>query len=130
MEDKKTKKNRGLGRGLNALFDGPDFNDTIVKDGSDKVENSDGVTIIKLRDIEPNKNQPRKTFDAEKLDALLIKCALPCSTDIDMAILYKNSLGDKKRSSDGIDIIICSDIGESSVVKMTLKEYADFLGIN
>ena len=67
---------------------------------------------------------------AEKLDALLIKCALPCSTDIDMAILYKNSLGDKKRNSDGIDIIICSDIGESSVVKMTLDEYADFLGIN
>ena len=70
MEDKKTKKTRVLGRGLNALFDGPDFNDTIVKDTLEKTENADGVTIIKLRDIEPNKNQPRKTFDAEKLEAL------------------------------------------------------------
>ncbi len=66
---------------------------------------------------------------SSKLDELLKKCALPCSTNIDMNTLYKNSLGDKKRNSDGIDIIICSDIGESSVVKMTLDEYSDFLGI-
>lgn len=67
---------------------------------------------------------------ADKLDTLLKKCALPCSTDIDMNVLYKNSLGDKKRNSDGIDIIICSDIGKSAVVKMTLKEYANFLGLD
>ncbi len=67
---------------------------------------------------------------ADKLDELLKKCALPCSTDIDMNILFKNSLGDKKRNSDGIDIILCSEIGKSSVVKMTLKEYSDFLDIN
>ncbi len=66
---------------------------------------------------------------ADKLDALLKKCALPCSTDIDMNILYKNSLGDKKRNTNGIDIIICSDIGESAVVRMSLDEYAAFLGI-
>lgn len=71
MEDKKTKKARGLGRGLNALFEGPDFSEDIVKERKEEIaENTDGVTVIKLRDIEPNKNQPRKTFDAEKLEAL------------------------------------------------------------
>ncbi len=71
-----------------------------------------------------------KACVSDKLDALLKKCALPCTTDIDMKTLYNNSLGDKKRSTDGIDIILCSDIGKSDVVKMTLKEYSDFLGIN
>lgn len=67
---------------------------------------------------------------ARKLDALLEKCALPRTTDVDMNILYKYSLGDKKRSSSGIDIIICSDIGESKVDKMTIEEYAAFLGVD
>ncbi|MBE6902233.1 MAG: 3-dehydroquinate synthase [Ruminococcaceae bacterium] len=67
---------------------------------------------------------------AEKLDVLLNKCALPMTTDIPMDILYKYSLGDKKRSTSGIDIIICNDIGESTVTKMTLEEYAAFLGVN
>ena len=66
---------------------------------------------------------------ADMLNKLLEKCALPCTTDIDMNILYKYSLGDKKRSSTGIDIIICSDIGESKVDKMTIEEYAAFLGV-
>lgn len=66
----------------------------------------------------------------DKLDMLLKKCKLPCSTDIDMNILYKHSLGDKKRNTGGIDIIICSEIGKSAVVKMTLEEYAAFLGLN
>lgn len=69
MEDKKAKKTRGLGRGLNALFEGPDFSENIVEEKENKVS-GDGVTIIKIRDIEPNKNQPRKTFDKEKLEAL------------------------------------------------------------
>ena len=67
---------------------------------------------------------------AAKLDALLNKCALPLSTDIPMDILYKYSLGDKKRSTSGIDIIICSAVGESRVTKMTLEEYAAFLGVD
>ncbi len=67
---------------------------------------------------------------ADKLDELLKKCSLPCSTNIEMKTLYNESLGDKKRNSNGIEIIICSDIGDSSVVKMTLEEYSDFLGAN
>ena len=70
----KTKK--GLGRGLGALFDdskseksseGFDF----LSDLSDtEIADSDSIKMIKVRDIEPNKNQPRKTFDKEKLEIL------------------------------------------------------------
>ncbi len=78
--------------------------------------------------IAENKGFCRKGT-ADRLDALLEKCALPRTTDIDMNILYKYSLGDKKRSNSGIDIIICSDIGESKVDKMTIEQYAAFLGV-
>ena len=70
MEDKKAKKSRGLGRGLNALFDTADFSDSPVKEDIKIEETGEIVKILKLRDIEPNKNQPRKTFDADKLEAL------------------------------------------------------------
>lgn len=49
----------GLGRGLNSLFD-------------ENISDEENNNIINLRIslIEPNKNQPRKKFDDEKLDAL------------------------------------------------------------
>lgn len=56
---------KGLGKGVDALFgDSPE--DILFKDESDK----NGVTTLPLIDIEPNKDQPRKDFDADKLDAL------------------------------------------------------------
>lgn len=66
---------------------------------------------------------------SERLDNLLKKCSLPVKTDVPMDILYKYSLGDKKRSASGINIVICSDIGASCAVKMSIEEYADFLDI-
>ncbi|MBP3691617.1 MAG: ParB/RepB/Spo0J family partition protein [Clostridia bacterium] len=47
----------GLGRGLDALF-------------SDNAESSSGVTELKLTDIEPNMDQPRKSFDEQALSEL------------------------------------------------------------
>lgn len=62
----KTKKS-GLGKGLSALFDDAD---TVIDDIiSDSVQN-DGIKYISLVDIEPNKSQPRKAFDEDKLNAL------------------------------------------------------------
>ena len=71
-----SKSKKGLGRGLEALFDdskseksseGFDF----LSDLSDtEIADSDSIKMIKVRDIEPNKNQPRKTFDKEKLEIL------------------------------------------------------------
>src|SRR5690606_446630 len=48
---------KGLGKGLGALL------------GTDEPVSS-GVTEVRITDIEPNANQPRKSFDAEKLAAL------------------------------------------------------------
>lgn len=61
-------KKTGLGKGLGALF-----NDNVIDDVDDNVELKDGEEIvhkIKLIEIEPNRNQPRRTFNEESLDEL------------------------------------------------------------
>ncbi len=50
---------KGLGKGLNVLFN---------EENPSSIEN--GVVELKITQIEPNKNQPRKTFDKDKLDVL------------------------------------------------------------
>ena len=64
---------------------------------------------------------------AEKLDALLTKCGLPTTDPAPMDELFKISLGDKKHLADTMNIVICSDIGKSEVVKMSVDEYEKFL---
>ena len=53
---------RGLGKGLGTLFE----------NGTEDVESEQksGIVNIKINSVEPNKNQPRKTFDADKIDVL------------------------------------------------------------
>ena len=51
-------KNTGLGRGLDALFSMPIADDEKQKAG-------DEIKKLKLIDIEPNREQPRKTFDED-----------------------------------------------------------------
>lgn len=62
-----------------------------------------------------------------KLDALLTKCHLPLTTEAPMDVLFKNSLGDKKRLSSGMNIIICPEIGTSRICSMSTEEYEKFL---
>ncbi|MBS7298960.1 MAG: ParB/RepB/Spo0J family partition protein [Eubacteriales bacterium] len=52
---------RGLGKGMSAFLD---------ESSLAVVETSEGVRSIKISDIEPNKNQPRKHFDKEQLELL------------------------------------------------------------
>jgi len=51
---------KGLGKGLNTLF--------TEGIGEESIEN--GIIEVKITQVEPNKSQPRKSFDAEKLEAL------------------------------------------------------------
>ena len=51
----------GLGKGLEALFP------TNVNIDSLSTDNKDAVVELKINDVEPNVNQPRKNFDDEKL---------------------------------------------------------------
>lgn len=69
----KAKKNRGLGRGLDALFaeQAPIIPDNRVE--TEEKSNSyvrDKVLYIDINDIKPNAEQPRKTFDKEKISEL------------------------------------------------------------
>lgn len=57
-------KMTGLGKGLDALFSA----DTIAKTG--KTEDGEVVQNIKITEIEPDREQPRKKFDEDKLEEL------------------------------------------------------------
>ena len=56
---------KGLGKGLGALLGDGGAEDVIAP--AITKEDGDTVTMLKLVDIEPNRNQPRKSFDDEKL---------------------------------------------------------------
>ena len=73
MADSKSKK-KGLGKGLGALFTEPAGNIVAEIDKIGKVS-GDAVTMIDIIDVEPNKNQPRKEFDEDKLEALSMSIA-------------------------------------------------------
>ena len=69
-------KKKGLGRGLEALFEEisveiPEEKETVKKDKkTDKTEAESGVLYVDINDIKPNVHQPRKTFDEDKLEEL------------------------------------------------------------
>lgn len=67
MSERKAAK-KGLGRGLGAFFD--DIEENTAEKSFQKEEEKGGIKILKLRDIEPNPDQPRKTFEKDKLEAL------------------------------------------------------------
>lgn len=58
------EKKSGLGKGLNSLFS------ESAEDIIEEIKSEKSSDKISVADIEPNKNQPRKVFDAEKLEAL------------------------------------------------------------
>lgn len=65
-------KKRGLGKGVGALFGG-DIDETAIVSNDLSLINEDDkerVTVLKISQIEPNKEQPRKVFDEEKLAGL------------------------------------------------------------
>ena len=60
-------KKTGLGKGLDALFSD---NLIIDEDVKEVKKDTEIVEKIKIINIEPNKNQPRKTFNQESIDEL------------------------------------------------------------
>lgn len=74
-----TTKKRGLGKGLDALFEiqAPIIENEEVKDviktekkGNQILDNENRVQYIDITNIKPNENQPRKFFDEEKIEEL------------------------------------------------------------
>ena len=63
-------KNTGLGKGLDALFSDKSIIESMKE--NKKEEKRDGEVVEKLRiiEVEPNKNQPRRKFDEEAIEEL------------------------------------------------------------
>jgi ParB-like partition proteins len=59
-------KGRGLGKGLEALFNDVEIN----AHDSDRSENQEGILFLDLNDIKPNSSQPRKNFADDKIEEL------------------------------------------------------------
>lgn len=64
---------------------------------------------------------------SERLDALLKKCSLPTTDPAPAEALCEFSLHDKKRLANGMNIVICSDIGKSKTISLSIDEYKEFL---
>ena len=67
-------KRKGLGKGLDSLI--PDKSDQVAKpslsskketDGTKKETKSNGYVMVKINEVEPNREQPRKDFDEDAL---------------------------------------------------------------
>lgn len=58
-------KKTGLGKGLDALF-----STKIEVSEDEKIQEGEVIQNLKLRDIEPNRDQPRKIFDEEAIEEL------------------------------------------------------------
>lgn len=76
-------KKKGLGRGIDALFDVPDFEEE-VKNNNEQVE------LIELTEIRPNPYQPRRHFDEEALNELA--SSIQISGVLQPIILRKSSV--------------------------------------
>ena len=61
-------KSKGLGKGLDALIPIVDLDVKNDKNSNDQIATPDKV--VKISKVEPNPNQPRKTFDEDKLQEL------------------------------------------------------------
>lgn len=65
-------KKRGLGKGLDALI-GPDLEDIEKQPGelnSEGGASDNPIMMIDIYQVEPDREQPRKDFDEEKLEEL------------------------------------------------------------
>jgi len=58
-------KNTGLGKGLDALF-----GDKQISSKEEEIKSGEVVEQLKITEVEPNVNQPRKKFDEESLEEL------------------------------------------------------------
>lgn len=60
-------KNTGLGKGLNALLSNNVLEDIVEEE---KVQEGEVIQSLKIIDVEPNRDQPRRTFDEESIEEL------------------------------------------------------------
>ena len=62
------QKKTGLGKGLDALFGGTPLD--MQNEQTEEMENSGNLKNLKITEVEPNREQPRKNFKQESLEEL------------------------------------------------------------
>ena len=64
-------KKTGLGKGLDALFGAsPLVTEVEEEQPKEQIEDNENLKTLKITDVEPNRDQPRKTFNQESLEEL------------------------------------------------------------
>ena len=64
-------KKTGLGKGLDALFGAsPLVTEVEEEQTKEQVEDNENLKTLKITDVEPNRDQPRKTFNQESFEEL------------------------------------------------------------
>ncbi len=133
MAEKKAKAKKGLGRGIDALFgDVEPISVVQPKTAEEKTADGQGVLRLKIRDIEPNPDQPRKVFDKEKLQALadsisehgLIQPVLVKKTDNGMHIIIAGERRWRAAKLAGLTEIPCilGEYSEREIMELALIE--------
>ncbi|MBD5488481.1 MAG: ParB/RepB/Spo0J family partition protein [Lachnospiraceae bacterium] len=61
---------RGLGKGLDAIIPSGNVNTAPSKTSADQANDKGSETIVKITQVEPNREQPRKNFDEDALQEL------------------------------------------------------------
>ncbi len=65
------KVKRGLGKGLDAMIPVPENSPSLSTEKTEnKAEDKGSETIVKITQVEPNREQPRKNFDEEQMNEL------------------------------------------------------------
>ena len=62
-------KMTGLGKGLDALFGGPPM-EMQEEQKEEEIESNENLKSLKITEVEPNREQPRKNFNQESLEEL------------------------------------------------------------
>lgn len=117
---------KGLGKGLDALF-GEEIEEEI-----EKIELKPGVSELKITQIEPNVNQPRKNFDNEKIEELAESIkengVVQPIIVVKSGESYKIIAGERRWRAarvaglKKVPVIIRNDISDSKVLELALIE--------
>ena len=122
MAETKAKTKKGLGRGLGAFFDNVEpvatEKSVVLDNKAENTADGQGVLRLKIRDIEPNPDQPRKVFDQEKLQGLADSIA---EHGLIQPVLVK-------KADNGMHIIIAGERRWRAAKLAGLKEIPCILG--
>lgn len=136
MAEKKKPAKKAMGRGLGAFFDDIPEQTSAEQEKTPKkeakIEEKSGVKTLKLRDIEPNPEQPRKNFDKEKLEALaesikehgLIQPIVVKPADNGMYVIVAGERRWRASKLAGLKEVPCveGDYNEKQVMELALVE--------